>query len=92
MFAVKRLGLDPIEAWEYTPYELCLIAESYAFKEKEKLKDGITQAFYTESFARQKKLPKLKKILADIDQPPKKKQSKGDMILRAMAKEKGVIL
>jgi hypothetical protein len=91
-FAVKSLGLDPVGAWDYTPYEICLIAENYAFEAKEELKRNITQAYYTEYFARHKKLPKLSKVLKDIDKPQKQTMSKGDMVLKAMAREKGVIM
>jgi hypothetical protein len=91
-FAVKNLGLDPVGAWDYTPYEICLIAENYAFEAKEELKRNITQAYYTEYFARHKKLPKLFKVLKDIDKPQKQAMSKGDIVLKAMAREKGVIM
>lgn len=88
---MRNLGLDPIAAWDYTPYEISLIAENYAFQEKEELKRNITQAYYTEYFARHKKLPKLSKVLKDIDKPQKQTMSKGDMVLKAMAREKGFI-
>ncbi len=91
-FAVKNLGLDPLVAWDYTPYEISLITENYAFQEKEELKRNITQAYYTEYFARHKKLPKLAKVLKDIDKPQEQIMSKGDMVLREMAREKGVKL
>jgi hypothetical protein len=69
-----------------------LISENYAFEAKEELKRSITQAYYTEYFARHKKLPKLSKVLKDIDKPQKQAISKGDIILKAMAREKGVIV
>jgi len=68
-----------------------LIAENYAFEAKEELKRNITQAYYTEYFARHKKMPKLSKVLKDIDKP-QKTMSKGDMILKAMAREKEIII
>ncbi len=55
------------------------------------MKRDITQAYYTEYFARHKKLPRLTKVLKDIDNPRKQK-TRGDMVLMAMAREKGVIL
>lgn len=67
-----------------------MIAENYAFEAKEELKRNITQAYYTEYFARHKKLPKLSKVLKDIDKPQKQTIRKGDVLLRAMAAEKGV--
>jgi len=77
-------------AWEYTPYEISLIGESKAEKEKAELKKAIITAYYTEAFARHKRLPKLDKVLKSLDKPAKKTLSKGDMLLKAMAKEKGV--
>ena len=53
---------------------------------------NITQAYYTEYFARHKKLPKLSKVLKDIDKPQKLIMSKGDIILKEMAREKGVVI
>lgn len=67
------------------------MAENYAFNAKEELKQSVTQAYYTEYLARHKKLPRLGKILKEIDNP-KKQLSKGDMVLMAMAREKGVFL
>lgn len=49
-------------------------------------------AWYTEAFARYKRLPKLEKILKGLEGKEKRKVSKGDLVLKAMAKEKGVIL
>jgi hypothetical protein len=46
--------------------------------------------YYTEAFARHKRLPKLNKVLKDIDKPAKNTISKGDMVLRALAREKGI--
>jgi len=79
-------------AFEYTPYEISLITENYGIKSKEQLKQNITLAYYTEYFARHKKLPKIDRILKDIDKPQKQAESKGDIILKAMAKEKGIYL
>ena len=58
-----------------TPYELTICMESYADKEKERSKELIIQAYYTEAFARMKKLPKLKDLLKD-----KKKQTDDEML------------
>lgn len=58
-----------------TPYELTIYMESYADKEKERSKELIIQAYYTEAFARMKKLPKLKDLLKD-----KKKQTDDEML------------
>ena len=58
-----------------TPYELTICMESYADKEKERSKELIIQAYYTEAFARMQKLPKLKDLLKD-----KKKQTDDEML------------
>ena len=65
------------------------MAEGKAELAKGTLKDYITLAYYTQVFARQKKLSKLSKILKSIDKP---QSSTGDIVLRKMAEEKGVIL
>jgi len=88
---VTKLGIEPLSAFEYTPYEINLMAENYLFKSKEKLKGDITLAYYTEYFARHKKLPKLEKVLKNVDKPAKT-ESKGDIILKQMAKSKGIII
>lgn len=77
-------------AWEYTPYEISLIGGSKDEKEKVEFKKAIITAYYIEAFARHKRLPKLDKVLKSLDKPQKKTLSKGDMLLKAMAKEKGI--
>lgn len=68
-----------------------LMAESYQLNEVEKVKEIISLAWHTEAFARHKKLPKLDKVLKNIGKS-KKQERKSDMVLKAMAKEKGVTL
>ena len=46
----------------------------------------------TEAFARQKKLPSFSKILKDVRKKPKKTNSAGVAVLKAMAAEQGVII
>ena len=84
--AVKKLGIDPIQCWDYTPYELRLMAENKNYEAKNKTKDEIVLAYYIESLARHKKLPTLKKLLRDVDKPS---LSKGDMVLKMMQKQGG---
>jgi len=62
-----RAGIDPIEFWEYTPYELDLLIKKYIDDEKMKNKYMIAQAWHTESFSRMKKLPKLNRVLESMD-------------------------
>ena len=65
-----RIGISIKDFWEMTPFELFVCIESFEDKEKERSKELIIQAYYTEAFTRMKKLPKLKDLLKE-----KKKQS-----------------
>ena len=60
-----KMGISLSEFWRMTPYEFFLCIESYAEVEEERSKQLIAQAYYTEVFARMKKLPKLKDLLKD---------------------------
>ena len=71
-----RMGISLSEFWRMTPYEFFLCIESYAEVEEERSKQLIAQAYYTEVFARMKKLPKLKDLLKD----KKKKQTTDEML------------
>jgi hypothetical protein len=62
-----RAGIDPIKFWEYTPFELDLLIKKYIDDEKMKNKYMIAQAWHTEHFSRLKKLPKLNKVLENIE-------------------------
>ena len=75
MKIATRIGISLSDFWKMTPYELTICMESYADKEKERSKELIIQAYYTEAFARMKKLPKLKDLLKD-----KKKQTDDEML------------
>lgn len=70
-----RIGISIKDFWEMTPFELFIYIESFEDKEKERSKELIIQAYYTEAFARMKKLPKLKDLLKE-----KKKQSNEEML------------
>lgn len=69
------MGISLSEFWVMTPYELNICIESYTDKERERSKELIIQAYYTEAFARMKKLPKLKDLLKE-----KKKQTDTEML------------
>lgn len=71
-----KMGISLSEFWRMTPYEFFLCIESYAEVEEERSKQLIAQAYYTEVFARMKKLPKLKDLLKD----KKKKQTTDEML------------
>ena len=77
---------------QYTPYEISLLAKQYKEKQYEQFEDLLSLAWHTEAFSRQKKLPRLEKILKDVRRKPKRRNSASDAILKAMAAEKGVII
>ena len=80
MKIATRIGISLSDFWKMTPYELTICMESYADKEKERSKELIIQAYYTEAFARMKKLPKLKDLLKD------KKKQNDDETLKVVKK------
>lgn len=91
--AVAVWGMDPLIVGEYTPFELGLIAKYKKRQEQLDFENMLTLAWHTEALARQKKLPRLNKLLKEARKKPNQKtSSKGDAILKAMAAEKGVIL
>lgn len=59
-------------------------------KNKRTLEELIFLAWHTEAFARQKRLPSLDRVLKDIHKP--RDSTRADEILKAMAREKGVII
>lgn len=63
-----------------TPWELKLHIDNYVKKEKQRQKEIVTLAYYIEGFARQKKLPKLEKLINDIDKTNKKAQTTEEML------------
>ncbi len=87
-----QLGIDPLVVGEYTPYELTLIAKAKHQQEQRAFESDLTLAWHIEAFSRQKRLPSLEKLLKDARRKPKKKESRSDAILKAMAAEKGVII
>lgn len=70
-----KIGISLSEFWRITPYELFLCVEAYSEIRKERMQELVIQAYYTEAFARMKKLPKLKDLLKE-----KKKQSSEQML------------
>lgn len=84
--------IDPLQIGEYTPYEVALLAKQKRERETRQFENNITLAWHTEAFARQKRLPNLSKVLKDIRKKPKKKNSAGDVVLKAMAAEQGIII
>jgi hypothetical protein len=90
--AVVQFGIDPLIADEYTPYELYLIGKQVQERNFREFENALTVAWHTEAFARQRRLPKLEKILKEVRKPSRKAESRSDAILKAMAAAKGVII
>ena len=65
--AITNTGIDPVIVWDYTPYEVFLLSEQKAHESKDKVRLAVLNAYYTEAFARYKRLPKLNKILDSIE-------------------------
>ncbi len=65
--------------------------EAFNKERQREFESNLSLAWHIEAFARQKKLPKLSKIIKD-SRKGVKVNSKGDEILRAMAAEKGVTI
>ncbi len=72
------MKLPLTEFWNMTPYEFFILVEAYTENEEERSKELIIQAYYTETFARMKKLPKIEKILNSTK--PRKKQTAEEML------------
>lgn len=89
---VINFGVDPLQVGNYTPYELTLIAKQKTKENQDRFENDLCLAWHVEAFGRQKKLPKLEKVLKDARTPKRKQISRSDAILRAMAAEKGVII
>ena len=87
-----QLGIDPLVIGEYTPYELVLISKQKQEQAQRAFENDLVLAWHVEAFSRQKRLPKLEKVLKDARRKPRKMQSRSDAILKAMAAEKGVII
>ncbi len=86
-------GVDPLVVGEYTPYELALIVKQKRQAEQVNFENLLTLAWHTEALARQRKLPRLEKLLREARKKPNPKaSSKSDAILKAMAAAKGVII
>jgi len=57
--------MRPAQVWALTPAELGLLFEGCAEEKAERRQELIYLAWHIEAFARQKRLPSLKKILKD---------------------------
>lgn len=83
------MGIDPLIIGEYTVREISALAKRKGAERESEMTALIANAWYSEAFARTKRLPKLNVVLRKI-QTKKAKESRGDLLLKAMAKSKGV--
>ena len=77
--------------WDLTPYELGLMFEGYAEKKAEHIKELLYLAWHIEAFARQKRLPKLEKVLRETNKMKKQSKQMSETELIGIAKSKGLI-
>jgi hypothetical protein len=80
--------MKPAEFWEATPHELWLMFEGYAESASERRQELLYLAWHIEAFARQKRLPSLKKILKDsgIKKKTNSRLSTGQLMKIAQSK------
>jgi tRNA splicing ligase len=67
-----------------TPYELILAINVHNEKQKQKSEDEITLAYLNAYWQRVNKLPSLKKILGNEQQPVKKEMTAEEMLKEVM--------
>lgn len=88
-------GLPLVEFWRSTPRVFTLSLEGRRQAAILRLEEALTQAYHTEAFARKRRLPKLEKILADVQRAanPPQAQSIEDMLetLRAIDGGRGLM-
>jgi len=72
----------PDQFWDLMHSEFIVMLIGYRRKLIQAFNDRLSQAWYTEAFARYKRLPSLKSLTLDPDKgaEPKKKQSTEDMM------------
>lgn len=81
--------MKPADFWELTPHELGLMFDGYAEGINERRQELLYLAWHVEAFARQKRLPSLKKILKDSG-IKKKRNSLSTEQLMKIAQSKGL--
>lgn len=76
--------------WKRTPYEISIVFDAYATKQTERRQELLSLAWYIEAFSRQKRLPKLEKILRQTNKKQKQKKQITKTELIQIAKSKGL--
>jgi len=67
------LGLKPQEFWELTPAELNAMAEGYRWRQEQRQQELTVLAWTTAALIRQKKLPRLERLLKSPESERHKK-------------------
>ena len=88
--AVKKLRIRPSEFWDITPLEFWIMCEGYIESRNEKISEMLYLAWHIEAFARQKKLPNLKKLLRESTKIKRPKKQLSTEHLMKIAKSKGL--
>lgn len=81
--------MHPDQIWELTPFELGLLFEGYADEKAEQRQALIYLAWHIEAFARQKRLPSLKKLLNDSGLNKKRSRLSTEQLMK-IAESKGL--
>jgi hypothetical protein len=87
---MKKLKMRPADFWELTPFELGLRLEGFAEEKAEHRQELLYLAWHIEAFARQKRLPGLKKILKDSGINKKTRSRLSTEQLMKIAQSKGL--
>jgi hypothetical protein len=82
--------MRPADFWELTPFELGIMFEGYAEEKAERRQELLYLAWHVEAFARQKRLPSLKKILKDSGIKKTTNSRLSNEQLMKIAKSKGL--
>lgn len=82
--------MHPAQIWELTPFELGLLFEGYADEKAEQRQALLFLAWHIEAFARQKRLPSLKKLLKDSGKNKKARSRLSMDQLIKIAESKGL--
>jgi len=86
------MGLSTEYFWQLTPYELSAIIDRYVEKLRERRQELIYLAWHIEAFARQKRIPALKKVLkANEAKKPQQKGLSTEQLMK-IAQSKGLMV
>lgn len=68
------MGMDPEQFWKCTPAEFWIKAEEYDKSKRDRMNELLYVAWHTAVFSRMQKIPALKEVLIDVQNPVERKQ------------------